>query len=62
MVSYGLSQESSYAACLDLASHPAVEVARWSAERLAKLESVLNMRQQLRDLTSVASEVERIPA
>jgi hypothetical protein len=59
MVSHGLSEESSYAACLDLAAHPAVEVARWSAERLAKLESVLSMRQKLRDLTPVGSEVER---
>jgi Cupin-like domain len=60
MVSRGLNQESSYAVCLDLASHPAVEVARWSAERLAKLESVLNVRQQLRDLTPVGSEVEHL--
>jgi hypothetical protein len=59
MTSHGLSAEASYAACIDLSSHPAVEVARWSAERLAKLESVLSMRQQLRDMTGVGSEVER---
>src|SRR5215472_9869799 len=58
MVSHGMSKEGSYTTCLDLAGHPAVEVARWSAERLAKLESVLTMRQDLRDLTSVGSEVE----
>lgn len=58
MVSHGFSEASAYGTCIALADHPAVDVARESTERLAKLESVLNLRQKLRDLTTIGSEVE----
>lgn len=58
MVTNGFSEASAYTTCIDLANHPAVQVARESTKRLAKLESVLSVRQKLRDLTAIGSEVE----
>lgn len=58
MVMHGFDERSAYSVCTDLAGHPAVEAGRWTADRLKKLESVLDMRQQLRSMSALGTDIE----
>src|SRR6516165_4476226 len=58
MVANGFDESLAYSMCTDLAGHPAVEAGRWTTDRLRTLESVLDMRQQLRSMTTVGSDIE----
>jgi ribosomal protein L16 Arg81 hydroxylase len=55
----GFDEGKSRALCEKLLDDPTLAAGRWAAQRLHKLESVLTMRQQMRDLSPVGGEVER---
>ena len=55
----GISAEEATSLCQQLLADPGFEAGLTMAERLHKLESVLTMRQQMRDLTDYGSTIER---
>ena len=59
LVSKGMDKGLSVQLCDDLETSSAFEAGRWMAERLRKLESVLSMRQQMRDLSPLGADIER---
>ena len=58
MVEQGFDEACAYSVCVDLVGHPAVGAGRRIADRLGKLESILDVRQKLRSLSAVGSDIE----
>lgn len=58
LVGYGFERGRAHMMCIELLGSPFFDTARSTFDRLAKLESVLTVRQQLRDLSTAGSEVE----
>jgi hypothetical protein len=60
MTQEGLPGDEVAAWCAELQADPAYAAGRWAVQRLHKLESVLSMRQLMRDQSSVGGEIERV--
>jgi len=59
LVDHGFDRDASRAACAELENHPAVDAGRRIADRLAKVYSILDIRQELRELSTARREIMR---